>query len=172
MRRTFIVGVAFWITTSLYPCNIVKLAGEEALSVRRVTGTVIGSGSIDLMGKMHDTERKSAPVTGAVVLLRLRTNTISDQETHSKLLSWNCGKEIVRVTTNTRGEFAMPSEAGEYCLDITGPAPNSERKVRMHSRFVINVSREALDQPILADITPLWPDCSGGGSLKLASATP
>jgi hypothetical protein len=173
MRRALVIGFVAAFFLPVFPCSMVKIGGEQALAVRQVAGTIVGNGEIRLMGRSHDGGRVSTPVPGAAISLAHREDVkvIRDQnnERQTKLMDWKCGKPFATTTSDAQGKFEIPAATGRYCLQITGPTAKSDAEVQMRSGFIFDVSPHAADRPILADITPLWPDCSGGSSIKLAA---
>lgn len=171
MRRLSIIGFVGAFSLHVFPCSRVTIGGEQVLAVRQVAGTIVGNGRIDLMGASHDSERISHPVSGAAISLAHRTDLKVIREhksTQGRLMDWKCGEPFATTTSDARGKFEVPAAAGKYCLQIVGPPPKSDTEVQMRSNFIFDVSSDAANRPILADITPSWPDCSGGSSIKLA----
>jgi hypothetical protein len=172
MRRAFIVGLVAVPFLAVFPCSIVTIGGETVLAVHQVAGTIVGNGRFDLVGHSHDSERISSPVSGATVSLSHREDTkvIRDQSNGNqiKLMDWKCSQPFATTISDKEGRFEIPAAAGKYCVQITGPAPKSEAEVQMRAGFIFDVSSNAADRLILADITPRWADCSGGSSIKLA----
>jgi len=171
MRRALIIGFVVAYILPLFPCSIVTIGPETVLAVHQVAGTIVGNGRIDLMGSSHDAERISRPVPGATVSLSHREDTkvIRDRSNGNqiKLMDWKCGQPFATTISDERGKFAIPAAAGKYCVQMIGPAPKSEAEVQMRAGFIFDVSSNAADRMILADMTPRWPDCSGGSSIKL-----
>jgi hypothetical protein len=54
LKRHFgIVSLALLLSQALYPCSMVVIGGYTPTAVRQLSGTVIGSGRLDLMGHSH-----------------------------------------------------------------------------------------------------------------------
>ena len=95
------------------------------------------------------------------------------------LKEWKCGSEVSEVKTDQAGNFTIVGvQPGKYCVDITGPQPENDNECGSHNgmtgacnplnaSFLIDVIPSAPKATLIADISPLWPDCSGGSSLKL-----
>jgi hypothetical protein len=192
LRRCTVLGLALLLSQVLYPCSIVMIGGYTPTRVRQVSGTVFGSDRIDLMGNSHNDERHSTLVPGALISVKARTDTAFFKEKeiqyppgmkHSAgtLKEWKCGSAMAEVRTDQAGNFDVPAlKPGKYCLDITSPpATDTEECGRhavesgksvcapMHASFLIDVARSAAKATLLADISPRWPDCSGGEYLQL-----
>lgn len=189
------VGLAVLLSQALYPCSLIRIGGSTPTAVRQVrqmSGTVIGSGRFDLMGHSHDEERHSITVSGATISVKTRTDTAFFKKGEVKyppgmkhsagnLKEWKCGSEVSQVKTDEAGNFTIVGlETGKYCLDITGPEPENVNEcgsynvvsgtkvcVPLNASFIIDVVRSAPKATLIADISQLWPDCSGGSSLKL-----
>ena len=190
-RRLGIVSLTLLISRPLYPCSIVIIGGYSPTTVRQLSGMVVGSGRFDLMRHTHDPERSSITVPGATISVRTRTDTAIFKKGEIKyprgikhssgnLKEWKCGNEVLVATADQAGNFAIIGlQPGKYCLDITGPAQNDNECssysvelgtkvcIPLHESFIINVIPSAPKTTLIADISPLWPDCSGGSSLKL-----
>ena len=195
-RRASIVSLALLLSQALYPCSMVVIGGYTPTAVRPVSGTlsgrVIGSGRFDLMGHSHDAEPRSISVPGATISVKSRTDTTFFKKGEIKyppgmkhsagnLKEWKCGSEVAAVKTDPAGNFTITGlETGKYCLDITGPQPANDNECGSHSvgsgrqvcnplqaSFIIDVIPSAQKASLIADISQLWPDCSGGSSLKL-----
>jgi hypothetical protein len=194
-RYSGTVGLAVLFSQALYPCSLIMIGGYTPTAVRQVTqmsGTVIGSGRIDLMGHSHDEERRSITVSGATISVKTRTDTAFFKKGEIKytwgmkhsagnLKEWKCGSEVSEVKTDQAGNFTIIGlETGKYCLDITGPEPENVNEcgsynvvsgtkvcVPLNASFIIDVVRSAPKATLIADISQRWPDCSGGSSLKL-----
>jgi hypothetical protein len=190
-RQFLIVGLLLLLSQVLYPCNIVMIGGYRPVpAVRELSGTISGSARWDLMGHDHDEERSAIRVAGATISVKARTDTAFLKKGEIKyprgmkhssgmLKEWKCGSEVATVTTDHAGNFeTVPRNPGKYCLEITGPQPEAldecssavssgKECTRMHQTFLIDVVRAAPKTFLLADISQQWPDCSGGGSLKL-----
>ena len=191
-----VVSSALLLSPALYPCNIVMIGGYTPTAVRQVSGalsgTVVGSGRWDLMGHNHDEERRSITVRGATISVKRRTDTAFFKKSEIKyppgmkhsagnLKEWKCGSEVAEVTAGEAGNFTISRlETGKYCLEITGPKPENDNEcgsynvvsgtkvcVPLHASFIIDVIPSAPRAALIADISQLWPDCSGGSSLKL-----
>src|SRR5712691_9157100 len=102
-----IVSLALLLSQAVYPCNIVIIGGYRPTAVKQLSGTVIGSGRIDLMGHSHDEERRSIIVPGATISVKSRTDTAFFKKgekypsgmKHSagNLKEWKCGSEVAKV---------------------------------------------------------------------------
>ena len=197
LKRHFsIASLAFLFSQALYPCSVVVIGGYTPTAVRLVSGslsgTVIGSGRLDLMGHSHDEERRAITVPGATISVKSRTDTAFFKKGEIKyppgmkhsagnLKEWKCGSEVAAVKTDPAGNFTITGlETGKYCLDITGPQPANDNECGSHSvvsgrqvciplqaSFIIDVIPSAPKAALIADISQRWPDCSGGSSLKL-----
>ena len=168
------------------------IGGYTPTAVGQLSGTVIGSGRFDLMGHSHDEERRSITVPGATLSVKIRTDTAFYKKGEIKyprgmkhsagnLKEWKCGNEVAEVKTDQAGKFTMAGvEPGKYCLDITGPqlknvdecssynvVAGKEVCIPLHESFLIDVIPSAPKATLIADISHRYPDCSGGGSLKL-----
>jgi hypothetical protein len=194
-RYSGTVGLAVLFSQALYPCSLIVIGGYAPTAVRQVTqmsGTVIGSGRVDLMGHSHDEERRSITVSGATISVKTRTDTAFFKKGEVKyprgmkhsagnLKEWKCGSEVSEVKTDQAGNFTIIGlETGKYCLDITGPEPENVNEcgsynvvsgtkvcVPLNASFIIDVVRSGPKATLIADISRMWPDCSGGSSLKL-----
>ena len=192
-RQFLIVGLLLLLSQVLYPCNMVMIGGYGPVpAVRELSGTVSGSARWDLMGHDHDEERSAIRVAGATISVKVRSDTAFFKKGEIKyprgmkhssgmLKEWKCGSEVSEATTDHAGNFAIVSlKPGKYCLDITGPQtqdPNGcgsytaalggKECARMYETFLIDVVPSAPKTFLVADISLRWPDCSGGGSLKL-----
>jgi hypothetical protein len=190
-RRLRIVSLTLLISRPLYSCSIVIIGGYSPTTVRQLSGTVVGSGRFDLMGHTHEKERGSVTVAGATISVRTRTDTAIFKKGEIKyprgmkhssgnLKEWKCGNEVLVATADQAGNFAIIGlQLGKYCLDITGP-PQKDNEyssygvesgtkvcIPLHESFIINVIPSAPKTKLIADISPRYPDCSGGSSLKL-----
>jgi hypothetical protein len=168
------------------------IGGYTPTAIRQLSGTVLGSARIDLMGRSHDQERHSIAVAGATVSVKARTDTAFFKKgeikyhrgmKHSagKLKEWKCGSELAAAKTDQGGNFTtIPLEPGKYCLDIIGPQLDNESEcgshsvlsgknvcVPLHASFIIDVVPSAPKAALIADISQMWPDCSGGAYLTL-----
>jgi hypothetical protein len=189
-RHFGIVSFALLLSQSLYPCSMVMIGGLTPTAVGRLCGTVVGSGRIALMGHSHDEERRSITVPGATISIKTRTDTAFFKKGEVKyprgmkhsagnLKEWKCGSEVSEVKTDKAGNFTIVGvQPGKYCVDITGPQPENDNECGSHNgmtgvcnplnaSFLIDVIPSAPKAALVADISQLWPDCSGGGSLKL-----
>jgi hypothetical protein len=186
------IGLALLLSQTLYPCNIVMIGGYTPTAIRQLSGTVVGSGRIDLMGHGHDEQRHSIAVAGATILVKTRTDTAffkngeikyprGVKHSAGRLREWKCGSEISAAKTDEAGNFTtIALEPGKYCLDITGPQPENAIEcgsysvvfgknvcAPLHASFIIDVVPSAPNAALFADISQMWPDCSGGASLTL-----
>ena len=191
-RSIAISGLALLLSESVYPCDIVIIGGVKPTAVRQgqLSGTVVGSGRIDLMGKSHDEERSSITVPGATISIRSRTDTefFKKGKVHfppgvkpsgGNLKNWQCGSAVLEVRADQAGQFKISQlKPGNYCLDITGPQPENDDECGsrngmtgvcnpLSASFIIDVMPSAPQATLIADISPRWPDCSGGSSLQL-----
>jgi hypothetical protein len=131
------------------------------------------------MGNSHDEERRSITVSGATISVKIRTDTAFYKKGEVKyppgvkpsegnLKEWQCGIEISSAKTDQAGNFTIsPLKPGKYCLDITGSQPKDKTELLMHDSFIVDVVASAPKADLIANISPRWPDCSGGSSLKL-----
>lgn len=167
------------------------IGGSTPTSVRQLSGTVTGSGRIDLMGHSHDNERRSITVSGATISVKTRTDTAFFKKGEIKyprgmkhsagnLKEWKCGSEVSTTKTDEAGRFTIPPLApGKYCFDVTFPQPKNAKEcgsynmvngqqvcIPLHASFIIDVIPSAPKTTLLVEISQLWPDCSGGVSLK------
>jgi len=193
-RHFLIVGLLLLLSQVLYPCSIVVIGGYTPFAIRELSGTVSGSARWDLMGHDHDEERSAIRVAAASISVQTRTDTAFFKRGEIKyprgmkhssgmLKEWKCGSEVSEATTNDAGNFAIVSlKPGKYCLDVSGPqtqdpsqcgsytaASGGKECARMHETFLIDVVPSAPKTFLVADISQRWPDCSGGGSLKLVA---
>lgn len=180
-RSITISELALLLSGSVCPCSIVIVGGYKPTTVRDggLSGTVAGSGRIDLMGKSHDEERRSITVASATILIRSRTDIefFKKGEVHyppgvkpsgGNLKEWQCGREIVEVRTDQASQFKiLQLKPGKYCLDITAPQAEDANQIPMRSSFIIDVVKSGPRAMLIANISPQWPDCSGGSSLQL-----
>lgn len=191
-RSIALSGLALLLPGSVYPCDIVIIGGVKPTAVRQgqLSGTVVGSGRIDLMGRSHDEERSSITVPGAMISIRSRTDTefFKKGEVHyppgvkpsgGNLKNWQCGSAVLGVRTDQTGQFKISQlKPGNYCLDIAGPQPENDGECGsrngvtgvcnpLSASFIIDVMPSAPKATLIADISPQWPDCSGGNSLQL-----
>src|SRR6266404_76847 len=193
LRRPFsFVSLALLLSQSLYPCSLIVIGGYTPTAVRQLSGTVTGSGRIDLMGHSHDEERRSITVAGATISVKSRTDTAFFKKGEVKyppgmkhsagnLKEWKCGSEVAQAKTDQAGNFtSIRLEPGKYCLDITGPQPENDNECGAHNvvsgtnvciplnaSFIIDVIPSAPKATLIADISQRWPDCSGGSYLTL-----
>ena len=196
VRRTSVLALALLLSRAIHPCSMVFVGGFTPTKVRQPSGTVIGSGRRDLMGREHDAERSSITVPNATVSVKIRADTafFKKSEVHypagtkhsaGLLKEWTCGNEVSQVKTDAAGNFTFAGlEPGKYCLDITAPPAENVNDyasypveagnkvgIPLHASFLIDVSTSAPKATLTADISHLWPDCSGGSSLKLKPVT-
>jgi hypothetical protein len=183
-RHIGIVGLTLLMCGSLlYPCDMVVIGGVLPPVVTEVTGTVIGSWRMGVVG---------SAVPGATVSVQTRTDTEFFKKGEVKyprgtkpsggnLKNWQCGSEISKTQTDRVGYFTMSVvKPGKYCLDIVGPPPTdvstcvhngqTDTCAASHASFVVDVAESAAKATLIADISQQWPDCSGGSSLKLRAA--
>jgi len=155
LKRHFgIVSLALLLSQALYPCSMVVIGGYTPTAVRQLSGTVIGSGRLDLMGHSHDEERRSITVAGATISVKSRTDTAFFKKgevkyppgmKHSagKLKEWKCGSEVAQVKTDQAGNFtSIRLEPGKYCLDITGPQPENDNECGVRARRPLGRKRQ------------------------------
>jgi hypothetical protein len=190
-RRHFgIVSFALLLSQALYPCSIVMIGGLTPTAVGRLSGTVVGSGRISLMGDSHDEERRSITVPNATISIKTRIDTAFFKKGEIKyprgmkhsagnLKEWKCGSEVSEVKTDQAGNFTIVGiQRGKYCVDITGPQPENDNECGSYNgvtgvcnplsaSFPVDVIPSAPKATMVADISQQWPDCSGGSSLKL-----
>jgi len=176
-RRSIAVSLALLFCRLLYPCSIVIIGGYSPTVVSSVNGTVVGSDRFDLMGNSHNEERHSIAVPDAIISVKVRTDTAFFKKGEVKyppgvkrqagnLKEWQCGSEIATAKTDQAGSFAFPDlKPGKYCLDIIGPKPVDNAHMQMSESFLIDVVDSAPKATLVADVSPRWPDCSGGSSL-------
>jgi hypothetical protein len=191
LKRYFaMVSFALLVSQALYPCNLVMIGGFTPTAVGQLSGTVVGSGRISLMGYSHDEERRSITVPGATISIKTRTDTAFFKKGEIKyprgmkhsggnLKEWKCGGEVSNVRTDQAGNFTMIGiQPGKYCVDITGPQPENDNECGsyngvagacnpLNASFLIDVIPSAPKATLIANISQQWPDCSGGSSLKL-----
>jgi hypothetical protein len=191
LKRHFgIVSFALLLSQALFPCSIVVVGGYTPTAVGQLSGTVVGSGRLSLMGRSHDEARHSITVPGATISVKTRTDTAFFKKGEIKyppgmkhlagnLKEWKCGSEVSEVRADQAGNFRIIGiPPGKYCLDITGPQPENDSECGSHTvrtdicnplsaSFLINVIPSAPKATLLADISQQWPDCSGGSSLTL-----
>lgn len=74
-RHFGIVSFALLLSQALYPCSMVVIGGVTPTTVGRLSGTVVGSNRISLMGHSHDDERRSITVPAATISIKTRTDT-------------------------------------------------------------------------------------------------
>jgi hypothetical protein len=189
-RHFGIVSFALLLSHALYPCSLVMIGGSTPTPAKQLTGKVVGSGRVSLMGYAHDKERSSISVPGATVSIKTRTDTAFYKKREIKyprgtkhnaglLKDWKCGDEVSTVKTGPTGNFTIPGiPPGKYCVEITGPQPENDNECSsyngmtgvcspLNASFLIDVIPSAPKVTLIADISQLWPDCSGGSSLKL-----
>lgn len=184
-RSIVISWLALLLSGSVYPCNIVIIGGYKPTAVNEgeLSGTVVGSGRIDLMGKTHDEERRSITVGGATILIRSRTDTEFFKKgevryppgvkaSGGNLKEWQCGSEVLEVRTDQAGQFKiLQLKPGKYCLDVTAPQAEDANQIPIpHSSFIIDVVKSGPRATLIANISPQWPDCSGGSSTPVEAA--
>ena len=190
-RYLRIVSLTLLLSWSLHACSIVIVGGYSPTAVGQLSGTVIGSGRFDLIGHTHDKERSSITVPGVTISVRTRIDTAFFKKGEVKfprgakhstgnLKEWKCGNDVVDVKTDQAGNFAIIGlQPGKYCLEITSPQPQNDNEcgsysaesgakvcIPLHEFFIINVISSAPKTKLIADISPRYPDCSGGSSLK------
>jgi hypothetical protein len=190
-KRPFgIVSIVLLLSQALYPCSIVMIGGFTPTAVGRLSGTVVGSGRISLMGDRHAEERRSITVPSATISIKTRTDTAFFKKGEIKyprgmkhsagnLREWKCGSEVSEVKTDQAGNFTIVGiQPGKYCVDITGPQPENDKECGSYNgvtgvcnplsaSFLIDVIPSAPKATLIADISQQWPDWSGGSSLKL-----
>jgi len=189
-RRFGTVSFALLLSQSLYPCDIVMIGGVTPTAVGRLSGIVVGSSRISLMGHSHDEERRSITVPGATISIKTRTDTAFFKKSEVKyprrmkhsagnLKEWKCGSAVSEVKTDQAGNFTIVGvQPGKYCVDITGPQPENDNECGsydgvtgacnpLNASFLVDVILSAPKATLIADISQLWPDCTGGSSLKL-----
>jgi hypothetical protein len=189
-RHFGIVSFALLLSQALYPCSMVVIGGVTPTTVGRLSGTVVGSNRISLMGHSHDDERRSITVPAATISIKTRTDTAffkkgevkyprGMKHSEANLKEWKCGSEVSEVKSDQAGSFTIAGvQPGKYCVDITGPQPENDNECGSHNgmtgacnplnaSFLIDVIPSAPKATLIADISQLWPDCSGGSSLKL-----
>jgi hypothetical protein len=189
-----VVSLVLLLSEALYPCSMVGIGGVTPTAVGLLSGTVVGSNRISLMGHSHDEERRSITVPAATISIKIRTDTAFFKKGEVKyprgmkhssgnLKEWKCGSEVSKVKTDQAGNFTILGvQPGKYCLDITGPQPENGNECGsyggmtgvcnpLNASFIIDVIPSAPEATLIADISQLWPDCSGGGSLKLKRKT-
>lgn len=84
------------------------------------------------------------------------------------LKEWQCGSKVLRVQAGQAGEFTiLQLKPGKYCLDITAPKTKDANQISMPSSFIIDVIKSGPKTTLIANISPQWPDCSGGSFLQL-----
>jgi hypothetical protein len=166
------------------------IGGFTPTAVGRLSGTVVGSGRISLMGDGHAEERRSITVPSATISIKTRTDTAFFKKGEIKyprgmkhsagnLKEWKCGSEVSEVETDQAGNFTIVGiQPGKYCVDITGPQPENDKECGSYNgvigvcnplsaSFLIDVIPSAPKATLIADISQQWPDCSGGSSIKL-----
>jgi hypothetical protein len=176
-----IAAVTALLSVATHPCGMVTIGGERPLAVAQIGGTVVGSGHIDLMGKEHDQERQSLVVPGATVAVLYRRDLKFIEEADvpvgmeaavGNLKEWRCEGEVTNTKSDTSGGFSIEQiKPGKYCLEITSPKSHAESEVSMHASFPVDVVMSAPKAKLTANISPRWPDCSGGQSLKTVEAS-
>jgi hypothetical protein len=130
------------------------------------------------MGNSHDEERRVITVSGAMISVKTRTDTAfykkgeieyppGAKPSEGNLKEWQCGI-VASAKTDQAGNFTIsPLKLGKYCLDITGLQPKDKTELLMHDSFIVDVVASAPKADLIANISPRWPDCSGGSSLTL-----
>jgi hypothetical protein len=193
-RHFGIASFALLLSQALYPCSTVIIGGFTPTVVGQLSGTVVGSGRISLMGHNHDEERRSIIVSRATISIKTRTDTAFFKKGEVKyprgmkhssgnLKEWKCGSAVSEVETDQAGNFTIVGiQPGKYCLDITGPRPENDDECgsyngvngvcnALNASFLIDVVPSAPKATLIANISQQWPDCSGGSSLKLRTQT-
>jgi hypothetical protein len=61
-RHFGIVSFALLLSQALYPCSMIMIGGSTPTAAGPLSGTVVGSARISLMGHSHDEERRSITV--------------------------------------------------------------------------------------------------------------
>lgn len=189
-QNIVISSLALLVSSSCYPCDIVIIGGASPTVVRDLSGTVVGSGRLSLMGHNHDEERRSITVPGARISVKIRTDTAffkkgeikyprGMKHSEGNLKEWKCGSEASEVETDQAGNFTIVGvQPGKYCVDITGPQPENDDECGSHNAvtrvcnplsasFIVDVIPSAPKATLIVDISLQWPDCSGGSSLRL-----
>jgi hypothetical protein len=172
-RYSGVAGLALLISQALYPCSLIVIGGYTPAAVRQVSGalsgTVIGSGRLDLMGNSHDEERRSITVHGATISVKSRTDTAFFKKGEIKyprgmkhsggnVKEWKCGSEVAELKTDQAGNFTITGlETGKHCLDITGPQP--ENDIECGSYNVVSGKNvcSPLQASFLIDVIPSAP---------------
>src|SRR3954464_5491426 len=183
------ISFALLLSHALYPCSMVMIGGFTRTAVGRLSGTVVGSGRVSLMGHSHDEERRSITVPSATISIKTRTDTAFFKKgeinyprgmKHSagNLKEWKCGSEVTEVKSDQAGNFTIVGvQPGKYCLDIIGPQPENDNECGsynamtgvcnpLNASFLVDVIPSAPKATLIADISQPWPDCSGGSSLR------
>ena len=153
------------------PCEQVVIGGYKPQEVGRIAGVIVGSGKIALMGYAHDAQRREQKVSGARVRVLARKDEEYAKLRHGEhgagLMRWHCGPVVAETTSDAKGGFDMGVVVpGKYCLDMTAPEPESQDEKPMHAEFLVDVLLAKKTTGLLVDISPQWPDCSGGQYLK------
>lgn len=178
------LGLTLLLSQPLYPCDIVYVGGMTPTKIQQLSGTVVGDGRqeplVNSAGKAewHSIIVRSVPA--AVISVKIRTDTaffgkeevqysagVKPSQGNPK--EWQCGSEISTAKTDQAGNFTISRlDPGKYCLDITAQ-PKDKTEILMHESFLVDLVAPAPKATLIADITPRWPDCSGGGSLRFKS---
>jgi hypothetical protein len=183
-RHAGTLGLTVLLARSLHPCSIVYVGGMTPTKIQQLSGTVVGDGRqqplVSSAGKAewHSITVRSVPA--AMISVKIRTDTAFFKKgevqypagmkpSRGNLKEWQCGSEISTAKTDQAGNFTISRlDPGKYCLDITAQ-PTDKTEILMHESFLIDLVASAPRNTLIADITPRWPDCSGGGSLRFKS---
>lgn len=191
LKRYFcVLSFALLFSQVLHPCSMIVVGGFTPTAVGQLSGVVVGSGQLSLMGHRHDEERHSLTVPGATISVKARTDIAYFKKGEVKypkgmkhssgnLKDWKCGSEISNVRTDQSGNFAIVGiPPGKYCVDITGPPPANDNECSsrnsvtgvcnpLSGSFIVDLVPSSPKAALVADISLQWPDCSGGSFLTL-----
>jgi hypothetical protein len=166
-----LIATAGLLGASGSACSMVSF-GELPLKLSAISGTVGGN------SKYEDASKPLRRLSGVRVQLLKRTDRKYSKDVVAKKLrgslppgmvwEWSCTDVVATSSSDDSGHFAFqPVDAGKYCLDFEGPEYTGNH-ARMGSRFLLDVDATAKYRSVMADITPLWPDCSGGRKIGYA----
>jgi hypothetical protein len=159
------------LAASCTACSIVSF-GELPLKLYGVAGIVVGN------SRYEDAAKPRRRLGGVRVQLLGRTDTKYSKDIVAKkfrstlkpgmVAEWACTKVVATSSSDESGHFAFQTvDAGKYCVEFEGPEYTSNH-ARMGSRFLVDIDPAAKYRSVTADITPLWPDCKGGGKIMYA----
>lgn len=177
MKNAVVCVAAILFAIPLFPCDLVFTGGQQPYRLQKIKGVIVGSGDFALMGHKHDVKRHEQLVSAAKIRLLARKDEEyakpSKRERKQRqeslgVMRWSCGQSLAEVTSDSDGKFDAGSvPSGKYCLEVIGPEPKKSDEKQMRAQFLVDIQPVG-GSALVADISPLWPDCSGGPVLEVA----